>query len=75
MPWRRLPRWPNAGPGPWLGACGPVLTLSTACASGATILGIGADLLRSGRPPWSAGGVDVLCRLSCLDSIICAPDA
>src|SRR5262249_13889786 len=32
----------------WLDATGPVLTLSTACASGATSLGLGADLLRTG---------------------------
>lgn len=47
----------------WIGACGPVLSLSTACASGATSLGIGADLLRSGAATMVvAGGVDVLCR-------------
>ena len=33
----------------WLGARGPVLTVTTACASGATSLGLGADLLRAGR--------------------------
>ena len=32
----------------WLDATGPVLTVSTACASGATSLGLGADLLRAG---------------------------
>jgi 3-oxoacyl-[acyl-carrier-protein] synthase II len=47
----------------WLGAKGPVLTLSTACASGATSLGVGADLLRSGAATIVvAGGVDILCR-------------
>lgn len=47
----------------WLGATGPVLTLSTACASGATSLGVGADLLRSGAATMViAGGVDILCR-------------
>jgi 3-oxoacyl-[acyl-carrier-protein] synthase II len=46
----------------WLDARGPVLTLSTACASGATSLGIGADLLRAGTATAVlAGGVDVLC--------------
>ncbi len=46
-----------------LGAAGPVLTVSTACASGATSLGVAADLLRAGRADWAlAGGVDVLCR-------------
>ena len=33
----------------WLGARGPVITVSTACASGATALAVGADLLRSGE--------------------------
>ena len=47
----------------WLGARGPVLAVSTACASGATSLGLGADLLRDGRADVVlAGGVDVLCR-------------
>jgi 3-oxoacyl-[acyl-carrier-protein] synthase II len=46
-----------------LGARGPVLTVSTACASGATALGLGADLLRAGRADLVvAGGYDVLCR-------------
>src|SRR5262249_157798 len=47
----------------WLGATGPVLTISTACASGATSLGLAADLLRAGSATAVvAGGVDVLCR-------------
>jgi len=47
----------------WLGATGPVITLSTACASGATSLGLGADLLRAGAATAVvAGGVDILCR-------------
>lgn len=47
----------------WLGATGPVLSLSTACASGATSLGIGADLLYAGAATAViAGGVDILCR-------------
>jgi 3-oxoacyl-[acyl-carrier-protein] synthase II len=46
-----------------LGARGPVLTVSTACASGATALGLGADLLRAGAADRVvAGGYDVLCR-------------
>ena len=54
-PTRRLARW--------LGADGPALSLSTACASGATSLGIGADLLQAGAATAVlAGGVDALCR-------------
>jgi 3-oxoacyl-[acyl-carrier-protein] synthase II len=46
-----------------LDARGPVLTVSTACASGATALGVGADLLRDGRADLVvAGGYDILCR-------------
>lgn len=46
-----------------LGARGPVLTVSTACASGATALGVGADLLRADRADLViAGGYDPLCR-------------
>jgi 3-oxoacyl-[acyl-carrier-protein] synthase II len=47
----------------WLGARGPVITVSSACASGATALGLGADLLRDGAADLVvAGGYDVLCR-------------
>jgi len=47
----------------WLGVRGPVLTVSAACASGATALGVGADLLREGAADLVvAGGYDVLCR-------------
>jgi 3-oxoacyl-[acyl-carrier-protein] synthase II len=46
-----------------LGARGPVLTVSTACASGATALGVAADLLRDDRADLVvAGGYDILCR-------------
>jgi len=46
-----------------LGSRGPELTVSTACASGATALGVGADLLRDDRADLVvAGGYDVLCR-------------
>jgi 3-oxoacyl-(acyl-carrier-protein) synthase len=46
-----------------LGARGPVITVSTACASGATALGLGADLLRDDAADLVvAGGYDVLCR-------------
>jgi 3-oxoacyl-[acyl-carrier-protein] synthase II len=54
---------PPRGLARWLGATGPVLSLSTACASGATSLGIGADLLDAGAATSViAGGVDILCR-------------
>ena len=47
----------------WLGVRGPVITVSTACASGATALALGAELLRSGEADAVvAGGYDVLCR-------------
>ena len=47
----------------WLGAKGPVITVSTACASGATAMALGADLLRSDEADAVvAGGYDVLCR-------------
>jgi 3-oxoacyl-[acyl-carrier-protein] synthase II len=47
----------------WLGARGPVLTVSTACASGATAIGVGADLLAADAADLViAGGYDVLCR-------------
>ena len=46
-----------------LGARGPVLTVSTACASGASALGLAADLLRADRADLIvAGGYDGLCR-------------
>jgi 3-oxoacyl-[acyl-carrier-protein] synthase II len=46
-----------------LGARGRVVTVSTACASGATALEVGADLLRADRADLVlAGGYDVLCR-------------
>lgn len=47
----------------WLGVRGPVLTVSSACASGATALGLGADLLDEGAVDLVvAGGYDTLCR-------------
>jgi 3-oxoacyl-[acyl-carrier-protein] synthase II len=47
----------------WLDATGPIVTLSMACASGATSLGIGADLLYAGAATAVVtGGVDILCR-------------
>ena len=47
----------------WLDATGPAITVSTACASGATALAVGADLLREGEADAViAGGYDILCR-------------
>jgi 3-oxoacyl-[acyl-carrier-protein] synthase II len=47
----------------WLGARGPAITVSAACASGATALGVGADLLREDAADLVvAGGYDALCR-------------
>jgi 3-oxoacyl-(acyl-carrier-protein) synthase len=47
----------------WLGARGPAITVATACASGSTALGIGADMLRRGEADAVvAGGYDILCR-------------
>ena len=47
----------------WLGAGGPAVTVSSACASGATALGIGAEMLRRGEADAVvAGGYDVLSR-------------
>ncbi len=47
-------------------ACpGPVLTVSTACSSGAAALTLALEMLRSGRAEnILAGGVDSLCRLT-----------
>jgi 3-oxoacyl-(acyl-carrier-protein) synthase len=54
---------PGHGLARWLGARGPVVTVSTACASGATALGLGAEMLRRGEADAVvAGGYDVLCR-------------
>ena len=47
----------------WLGAEGPAITVSTACASGATAMALGADLLQNDEADAVvAGGYDVLCR-------------
>jgi len=54
-----------------LAARGPVLTVSTACASGATAIGVGADLLATNAADVVvAGGYDVLCRF-----VLCGFDA
>ena len=47
----------------WLGARGPAVTVATACASGATALAVGADMLQRGEADAVvAGGYDILCR-------------
>jgi 3-oxoacyl-[acyl-carrier-protein] synthase II len=47
----------------WIGARGPVVTVSTACASGATAIGVAGDLLRDDQADLVvAGGYDALCR-------------
>src|SRR4029453_15758814 len=54
---------PAHGLARWLGARGPVLTVGTACAAGATALGTGAELLRASvADVVIAGGYDGLCR-------------
>ncbi len=46
----------------WLGATGPVVTVSTACAAGATALGVGGTLLHDDAADLVvAGGYDPLC--------------
>jgi 3-oxoacyl-(acyl-carrier-protein) synthase len=48
-----------------LSCTGPVLTVSTACSSGAVALTLALEMLRSGRAKnILAGGVDSLCRLT-----------
>jgi len=44
---------------------GPKITLMTACSAGATVLGHGRDLIRSGQASLMlAGGVEPMCRLT-----------
>ncbi|MFC2025605.1 beta-ketoacyl-ACP synthase II [Chloroflexota bacterium] len=46
-----------------MGATGPLTTISTACASGTQAIGVGLDLIRSGKVDMViAGGVDCLIR-------------
>lgn len=48
-----------------VGATGPILTLCTACSSGANAIAVGADLLRAGEADLVlAGGADGLCRMT-----------
>src|SRR5262249_29865383 len=55
---------PAHGLARWLGCRGPVITVSTACASGATAIAVGADLLRAGEADLVvAGGPDGRWRL------------
>jgi len=47
------------------GCDGPVMTVSTACSSGAVALKIGLEMIRSGKAERVlAGGADALCRLT-----------
>lgn len=49
----------------WLGATGPVRTVSSACSSGALALGAALDAVRSGEVDLAvAGGSDSLCQLT-----------
>lgn len=49
----------------WLGVAGPVVTISSACASGTQALGAALDALRAGEVEVAvAGGADSLCRLT-----------
>jgi 3-oxoacyl-(acyl-carrier-protein) synthase len=49
----------------WLGASGPVRTISSACSSGALALGAALDAVRSGEVDVAvAGGSDSLCQLT-----------
>ncbi len=49
----------------WLGATGPVRTVSSACSSGALALGAALDAVRSGEVDVAlAGGSDSLCQLT-----------
>jgi 3-oxoacyl-[acyl-carrier-protein] synthase II len=53
------------------GAQGPSLTVSTACASGATAIGEGSELLRAGRADMVvAGGVDAMVTYNALCSFL-----
>jgi len=65
-----------------LGLMGPKVTLMTACSAGATVLGYGRDLIRSGQAAiMLAGGVEPMCRityasfnaLQSLDPDLCRP--
>ena len=49
-----------------LGCGGPLITVSTACSSGALAIVLAMEMLRSGKARRVlAGGVDSLCRLTC----------
>jgi len=65
----RLASQPVSGPGDavarFLGAAGPVLTISSACSSAALALGAALDALRDGEVEVAvAGGADSLCQLT-----------
>jgi 3-oxoacyl-(acyl-carrier-protein) synthase len=61
--WSHLAHWPALAVAEKLGATGPALVVSTACTSGTVAIGVGADLVRSGRAQRALIlGVDGLCR-------------
>lgn len=61
--WNGLPSRPAEELAAWLGASGRALTVSTACTSGTVAVGLGADLVRSGRARRVLViGADALCR-------------
>jgi 3-oxoacyl-[acyl-carrier-protein] synthase II len=67
-----LPNMPGHYVSVEAGATGPLVTISTACASGTQALGAAAELIRTGRADLAiAGGVDCLIR----DEVIAAFNA
>lgn len=61
--WTHLAHRPGEALARALGATGPVLTVSTACTSGTTAIGVAADLLAVGRCRRAlVVGADALCR-------------
>jgi len=63
--WAQLAARPAERVHRMLGATGPRISLSTACTSGTCAIGIGADLIETGRATKVlAFGADVICRIS-----------
>ena len=80
--WSHLAHWPAVAVAQRLGATGPALVVSTACTRGTVAMGVGADLVRSGRAARAlVVGADGLCRtttfgfrsLSAYSSTRCRP--